>query len=66
MALVDTLHYLLQTLLAVPECRGLASLVPELQPMARAVEARHVALEAGCPGAQQMSFACAAERLPAA
>ena len=63
--LVDTLHYWLQTLMHMRETRGLSTLVPELEELAREAEARHLAIEAGCDTeAKQMSLACAARGLP--
>ena len=75
--LYDPLHMLLSTLLNAPHsptslARGcnpcsqsdLADLVPELVVLALEVEARHLAIEAGCVGARQLNFACAHERLP--
>jgi hypothetical protein len=74
--LYDPLHILLSTLLDAPHslksyepgcqpCRAsdLAELVPELVALALEVEARHLAIEAGCVDARQLDFACAHERL---
>lgn len=61
-SLVDALHSVLTTLLEHPP-RELGELVPELLPLAQEVKARHLAIEAGCQGAEQLTFACAHDRL---
>ena len=62
-ALADPLHFLLQTLGASRETRAAFDMVPELWALAQEVEAQHHRIEKGCAGAEQMSFACAAQRL---
>ena len=63
--LVDPVHIVLNTFATVPSCRHVMTLVPELLPLAREVEERHLRLEAGCPGATQLQFDCVRKQLPA-